>query len=154
MAAKSFDEIRALLKRKYVDTAISLLELEGDSDEAIRFAYTAIHQSISMAVSWIKRTDREFATKISHYESFVNIKEIDWEAQRLTDVKVSLEEHIYWKKYLPHWVEEEIVRWVGGELDQIDDALRDHVGMRWLEIATGMHPHLQSLKRRSDDTFF
>jgi|SRR5690606_8392089 len=154
MAAKRFDEIRALLRRKYIDSAIGLLELEGDSEEAIRFAYTAIHQTISMAVSWVKRQDKVFAAKISRFESFVNIKEIDWEAQRLTDVKVSLEEYIYWQKYLPHWVEEEIVRWVGGEIDLIDDALRDHVGMRWLEIASGNHPHLQNLKRRSHDMFY
>lgn len=153
MSSDSLDEIKQLTQRKYITPTLILLKEEGASEEAVKKAYSTLHKIIGLAVSYIKRSDKEFTHKIKKLERFINVKEIDWDAQRLTDTKVSIEEWVYWNRALPFWVQEKVMSVMGDEIDLVDDTLRDKVGMRWLEIATGQHPHLQNLKKRPDKVF-
>lgn len=147
-----FEEIRKLINKKYLGPALKLLDEEGPSEDAIKRCYASLHKIIGLAISYTKTTDQDFKRKIKKLERFINIKEIDWDAQRLTDSKVSIEEWVYWNRDLPYWVQEKVLAIVGDEIDRIDDKLRDKVGMRWLEIATGQHPHLQNLKKKPQKT--
>lgn len=148
MSSDTLEEIKKLVQQKYLTPTISILKEEGGSEDAVKKAYSTLHKIIGLAVSYIKRSDKVFTGKIKKLERFINVKEIDWDAQRLTDTKVSIEEWVYWNRKVPYWVQEKVMSVMGEEIDLVDDTLRDKVGVRWLEIATGQHPHLQNLKKK------